>query len=211
MKTHTLMDMLARGAGPAPRGLALRRLTPALALGLLLGLGASVLLLGSIPAALWQQPGPWVKLAYAGALGATAVVWAARLGRPGMPSRLASWTAGGVVVLMLVLGGVSLLAVPASDRLSTLLGHSWAVCPFNVMALSLPALAAALWALRGLAPTDGRRSGFAAGILAGAVGALAYTLACDEMAPAFVAVWYTLGILLTGALGAALGPKVLRW
>jgi hypothetical protein len=28
---------------------------------------------------------------------------------------------------------------------------------------------------------------------------------------AFVATWYTLGIAATGALGALLGPRLLRW
>jgi hypothetical protein len=44
-----------------------------------------------------------------------------------------------------------------------------------------------------------------------ALGACGYALACAEPSPAFVAAWYTLGILATGALGAALGPRVLRW
>jgi hypothetical protein len=74
-----------------------------------------------------------------------------------------------------------------------------------------PALAAALWAVRGLAPTRPRAAGFAAGLLAGSVGACGYALSCPEVSPAFVAVWYTLGIALTGALGAALGTRVLRW
>ncbi|MFO1333443.1 MAG: NrsF family protein, partial [Rubrivivax sp.] len=56
-----------------------------------------------------------------------------------------------------------------------------------------------------------RAAGFAAGLLAGAIGALAYALACTEMAMSFVAAWYTLGILMVGALGALLGPRVLRW
>jgi hypothetical protein len=47
--------------------------------------------------------------------------------------------------------------------------------------------------------------------LAGALGALGYALACTELSPAFIAVWYSLGIGLAGALGAALGPLVLRW
>ena len=38
-----------------------------------------------------------------------------------------------------------------------------------------------------------------------------YALACTEASPAFVAVWYTLGIIVTGAVGALLGPRVLRW
>ena len=95
--------------------------------------------------------------------------------------------------------------------MSGLLGHSWWDCPWFVLTISLPALAALLWAMRGLAPTHTRAAGFAAGLLAGAIGAGAYALACTEMAVSFVAAWYTLGMLLTGALGAFLGPRVLKW
>ena len=211
MKTQTLIDLLARDAGPAPRALAARRLGPAVAIGLGLSLAAALMWLGPIPAALWQQPGPWLKLAYGVALAVAAAAWAARLGRPGAPAGGPARVAAGVVLAMGLLGGLTLLAVPAGERAAEVLGHSWAACPVNVLGLSLPALAAALWALRGLAPTNGRRAGFAAGLLAGAVGALAYSVSCDELSPAFVAVWYTLGIALSGGLGALLGPRVLRW
>jgi hypothetical protein len=70
---------------------------------------------------------------------------------------------------------------------------------------------ASLWALRGLAPTRPRAAGLAAGLLAGAIGAFAYALACHEVSVAFVALWYSLGIALSGALGALLGPRLLRW
>jgi hypothetical protein len=36
-------------------------------------------------------------------------------------------------------------------------------------------------------------------------------MACAELALPFVAAWYTLGVLMTAALGAALGPRLLRW
>ena len=42
-------------------------------------------------------------------------------------------------------------------------------------------------------------------------GAFGYALSCTELSPAFVAIWYSLGIGLAGALGAALGPWTLRW
>ena len=48
-------------------------------------------------------------------------------------------------------------------------------------------------------------------MLAGAIGALVYLLYCPEMAPPFLLVWYTLGMLLPAALGALVGPRVLRW
>jgi hypothetical protein len=116
-----------------------------------------------------------------------------------------------VVVAMVLLGTLTLLAAPAGERLETMLGHSWARCPINVLTLSLPALAGALWALRGLAPTRPRAAGLAAGLLAGALGALGYALSCTEVSPAFIAIWYSLGIGLAGTLGAALGPRILRW
>ena len=110
-----------------------------------------------------------------------------------------------------MLGGLAYVAEPAGDGMVGLLGHSWASCPWIVLGLSLPGLAGALWALRGLAPTRPRLAGLAAGLLAGSWGALGYALACTEEALSFVALWYTLGIGLTGALGAALGPRALRW
>ena len=92
-----------------------------------------------------------------------------------------------------------------------LMGNTALLCPWLVLALSLPALGLSFWAMRSLGPTQLRMAGFAAGLLAGAVGAFGYSLACPEASAAFVSVWYTLGIALTGVLGAALGPRVLRW
>ena len=80
-----------------------------------------------------------------------------------------------------------------------------------MLALSLPALAGMLWAVQGWRRPVCAYAGFASGLLAGSLGALGYALACPEVSPTFVAVWYTLGILLSGGLGAWLGPRVLRW
>ncbi len=211
MRTDELIQMLARQAGPAPRVLAARRLGVALAGGSVLALAAALLAIGPVPAALFAEPGPWFKLAYGLALMAAAGVWTLRLGQPGAPARAPARVAAVVVTVVLVIGLLSLLAEPAGERLAALLGHSWARCPLLVFGLSLPTLAGGLWALRGLAPTQPRRAGLAAGVLAGAVGAVAYAFACDELAPSFVAAWYSAGIVLAGALGAWLGPRWLRW
>jgi hypothetical protein len=211
MRTDELIQVLARQAGPAPRALAARRLGMALAGGMVLALAAALLAIGPVPAALFAEPGAWFKLAYGLALVAAAGVWTLRLGQPGAPARAPARVAAGVVGLVLGIGLLSLLANPAGERLAALLGHSWMRCPLFVFGLSLPTLAGGLWALRGLAPTQPRRAGLAAGVLAGAVGAVAYAFACDELAPSFVAVWYSAGIVLAGALGAWLGPRWLRW
>jgi len=211
MKTESLIDMLACQAGPAPRAMAARRLTPAVAGGLALGVAGALGWIGPIPAELYADPGPWIKLGYAGLLAAAALWWVARLGRPAAPVAAPMRAAGAVVVAMGLLGAAALLAVPGGERMDTVLGHSWAECPVSVLLLSLPTLAGAFWALRGLAPTRLRLAGFAAGVLAGAVGAFSYALSCDELAPSFVAVWYTAGIGAAGLLGALLGPRLLRW
>ena len=211
MKTDALIDLLARDAGPAPRAAAARRLWPAVLGGLLLSAGVASAWFGTIPAAMFETPAPWVKLLYAGLLGLAAAWLTARLSRPAAPLAQARLATAVVVLTMATVGAASLLAAPADGRLAALLGQSWFSCPGSVLALSLPALAAALWAVRGLAPTRPVAAGFAAGVMAGSVGAFGYALSCPEASPAFVATWYTLGIALTGALGAALGPRVLRW
>lgn len=211
MKTDTLIDLLARGAGPAPRALAARRLSPAALGGLVLSTGLALALFGAIPAAMFATAVPWSKMAYAAALALAAGWLTARLSRPAAPLARPRLATLAVVLAMAALGLVSFLAAPAGTRLQALLGNSWLSCPWTVLMLSLPALAAALWAVRGLAPTRPRAAGFAAGVLAGSVGAFGYALSCPEASLAFVSVWYTLGIALTGGMGALLGPKVLRW
>lgn len=211
MKTNALIDMLARGAGPAPRALALRRLSPAAIVGLLASVVAAVAWFGSIPSMLFATVVPWMKIAYAGALALAAGWLTARLSRPAAPIRQAQRATLAVIGLMAAIGGVSLWFTPPDARGAALLGESWSICPWRVLLLSLPALVAALWAVRGLAPTRPRAAGFAAGLLAGSVGAIGYALACPEASAAFVAVWYTSGIVLTGAVGAVLGPRVLIW
>jgi hypothetical protein len=62
-----------------------------------------------------------------------------------------------------------------------------------------------------MAPTRLRIAGAAAGFAAGAAGALVYTLHCPEMAAPFLGIWYVLGMLIPTAVGAALGPSLLRW
>lgn len=211
MRTDELIGLLAQGAGAAPRGVVGRRLGAAMALGLLAGLAIAYGWLGFIPAETYAFPAPWFKFAYALAMAASAGWLSARLVRPAAPTEAASAATGLVVLAAAMVGLVAWQATPAEMRLKGLLGHSWWECPWFVLAISLPALAALLWAMRGLAPTRLRAAGFAAGLLAGAIGAGAYALACTELAMSFVAAWYTLGILLVGVLGALLGPRVLRW
>jgi hypothetical protein len=211
MKTSDLIEVLSSGAGPAPHAVAARRLLPVAVLGVVLSAAGAVGTLGPAPAEMLAGAALWTKLAYAGALAAAAGWLTARLARPvsrtAMPLRLLAAVVGG----MALLGMASLAATPGQDRVGHLLGHSWLMCPWSVLALSLPALAGTLWAVRGLAPTRPWMAGLAAGLFAGSLAALGYALACPEVSITFVAIWYSLGIALAGALGAFLGPRILRW
>jgi len=79
MKTEALIDFLARGAGPAPRAVAARRLLPAATAGAAVSVLLVMVLMGPVPAPLFATPAPWIKLSYADLL-ALATGWlAARL------------------------------------------------------------------------------------------------------------------------------------
>lgn len=211
MKTQSLIDMLARGAGPAPRAPVLRRLAPVVALGVLSSAVFALVSMGSIPVALYATPAPWTKLIYGASLALAAGWLTARLARPVARTLWPMRAILAVFATMLALGALTLVNSAPDQRMAALLGETWRTCPRNVVMLSLPALAGALWALRGLAPTHLRAAGFHAGLMAGALGAMGYALVCPEVSATFVAVWYSLGILLTGLLGALLGPRLLRW
>lgn len=211
MRTDELVAMLARGAGPVPRAAAARRLAPAVVAGAAIASLASIAVLGVVPASMLYGPALWTKLVYAALLAAAATWCVARLARPGADDAGAWRAIGAAVVAMVAVGAVDAMATPAGARGAALLGHSWSSCPWSVLALSLPALALAIWALRGLAPTRPRRAGLAAGLLAGALGAAGYALTCPEQSLGFIAIWYTLGIALAGGLGALLGPRTLHW
>jgi hypothetical protein len=211
MKTQALIELLAHNAGPAPQHLDWQRLAPATAFGVAASATLTLAWLGLVPSEMFAGVAPWSKLAYATLLIASAGLLASRLGRPAAPVGHAWGRAWAVVGAMAVVGLAAWWVTPAPERLSALLGHSWAKCPWAVLGLSLPALAATLWAMRGLAPTRPRRAGFAAGLLAGAAGAAGYSLGCTEESLAFVAIWYTAGVALTAGLGALVGPRLLRW
>ena len=211
MKTDDLITMLSREAGSAPKVSVVKRLLPASLAGGVVAASVVLTILGLIPNEMFLEPGPWIKIAYASTLAMAAGWLVSRLGRPGASGTQAIYAVLGVVLIMVFSGLMSYLGTPESERAAALMGHSWLVCPWAILGLSLPVMAGAFWAMKGLAPTNLPLAGAACGLFSGAVAALAYALACTEPAAPFIAIWYTLGIALCGALGALLGPKLLNW
>ena len=153
----------------------------------------------------------WMKAGYTGWLTIGGFLAVARLSRPGGRLGVAAWMLAAGVVTMLGMGSMRLVQAPMPQRMGDLMGHSWDLCPFRIIVFGIPVFLALVWFLRRLAPTRLALAGAGAGLLAGALGATVYGLACTETAAAFVAVWYTLGIGACAGIGALLGPRLLRW
>jgi hypothetical protein len=213
MKTEELVSILATGLEPVDTGRARRRLRLAWTAGML---ASVVLLAGGLrfnPALSREALVPmfWVRAAFCASLALLAVVAVGRLGRPG--TRLGLVPAGLAlpVLVMGLLAVGALLDAPVGHRGPLILGATARSCPWLIALQAAPLFLALLWAMRNVAPTRLRLAGAATGLAAGAGGALVYTLHCPELAAPFLSVWYVLGMLIPAALGAALGPRLLRW
>jgi hypothetical protein len=153
----------------------------------------------------------WMKWTYSLSLGAGAAYAVSRLARPSPGHLRALWLLAVPVLVLAGIGIGELARTPRNEWLAMWLGSSWSVCPFIVLVLAVPIFAGLLWSFRRLAPTRLRAAGAAAGLAAGAWAATIYCLHCPEASALFVLTWYSLGILLATAIGALLGPRVLRW
>ncbi len=213
MKTDDLISMLATGAAPVPAHVPTRRMGTALACGVLLA--AAIMLLDyGVRADLLQaarDPMLWVKFAFPAALAATGFLVAMRLSLPGMRLGALPGTVLALLLALLLLGLVVLLNAPQEQRVALVLGKTWRSCSLSIAFLATPVFLAVLWAMQGLAPTRPALAGASAGLLAGACATFVYAFHCPEMAAPFIAVWYGLGMLIPAAVGALLGPRLLRW
>lgn len=155
--------------------------------------------------------GFWMKAGYAAALALAGGLAVERLGRPGEHTRRGMVLAGLATLTVLALAMRELAGLPLEAWAAAARGHSWQVCSLRIAAVSLPGFVAALWALRRMASTRPRLAGAAAGLMAGGLGAAAYSLTCTETAAVFLASWYSLGMAAWTAVGAMIGPRLLRW
>lgn len=212
-KPDDLIESLVRDLKPVPAYALERRMAalvlPALGLSLL----AMLVVLGlrvDMAEAL-GLPVFWIKSAYNLLLAILAFVAIRRLSRPDGDAGGFFAGLGIVVAAMAVVAGVQLAVSPAETYRVLILGRSALHCPFLILGFALPVLYANLRLLRKSAPFDVRLAGFVAGLAAGAAGAWVYSWFCTENGMPFVLIWYSLGILLVGLIGALAGPRLLRW
>ena len=213
MKTDDLLSMLATGAGVTPRNAAPRRYAIAIGAGTMVSavLMVRVLHVRADLAAAIMLPMFWVKLAFVAGLAAPALLATFRLSRPGRRLGRIPVALTAPVIAIWLLAAFVMARADDVTRVRLFYGDTWNVCPLLIVMLSAPVFVGVMWAMKGLAPTRLRLAGATAGLLSGAVGALVYCLHCPEMGAPFIGFWYLLGVLIPAAIGALLGPRLLRW
>ncbi len=213
MKTDDFVAMLATGVAPVDPDVPGKRFRLALSAGALGAVLVMLAVFGLNPnlRAASALPMFWVKLVFPAALGLVAVLLAQRLSHPGMRLGAAAKAWLGPVVAMALLALLVWMDAAPAERPDMIYGKTWKTCSRNIAIVAAPVFAGVLWAMKGLAPTRLVLAGASAGLLAGAVGTAVYALHCQQMTAPFIFVWYGAGMLLCTAIGAALGPKVLRW
>jgi hypothetical protein len=214
MKTDELVALLAKDAGPVVPDATARRFTTALGWGMF---GTSLVMaiaMGVRPdiANAVSLPMFWMKLAFPSSIAIATYYAATRLARPGARlGRAPGATLLASLVAVWLLAAVVLLNAAPAERDDLIFGDTWLFCLVSIPLLSIPVFVAAMWAMKGLAPTRLALAGGAAGLLAGAVSAAVYSLHCPEMEAPFLAIWYVLGMSIPAIAGAAIGRYLLRW
>ena len=213
MKTNDLIAMLAAEASATPTVSPLRRCAQAIAAGMAVSLVLVLTLWGLNPDlnALAHTYTFWVKVAWLTLTCLFAAPVMMHLSRPGVAAGRGVWGIVVSLIGMILLATWQLAQVDADIGVQLVLGKSWQICSASIAALSAPLLAALLWMLRAMAPTQPALAGASAGLVSGAAAGLVYSLHCPETAYAFLAVWYMTGITAITGAGGLLGMRLLRW
>lgn len=213
MKTNDLIDMLATGPDVTAPPLPLRRNALLVACAVLVSTVLMMLFLGIRQdlAEVALQPAFWLKIAFVAALVWAGRIATARLSSPGAPLAMLPVLIATPLLIMFLVAALILIDAAPDQRAQLFWGDTWRSCALLIAALSLPMFAALLKVMRDLAPTRLRWSGAAAGFTAGACAATVYSLHCPEIDAPFLGCWYLVGMLIPAAIGALIGPRVLRW
>ncbi|THD46016.1 MAG: DUF1109 family protein [Bradyrhizobium sp.] len=212
MKTADLIKALAAEPIPEPIRLG-RRVALSLALGAAISAALFMALLGprhDIIAAAHTMRFD-LKFIDTLALLAPSALLALRLLRPDAePGALFA----ALIAPFVLLGGaviVELIVTPADLWMTRLMGTNALHCLTLIPLMSIPPLAALIYAMRAGAPAYPALTGALAGAAAAGVAATIYATNCTDDSPLFVASWYPLATLVVVVAGALAGRKWLQW
>lgn len=212
MPTQTLIQSLCDDLQPVQRGAVERQIGLACAFGAAISLFILIETLGIQPdlTDMGAIVPFTIKVGYALTLTTLGIDATMALSRPGGAPKFPARTVLYALVALALLALTQLSGNPTHDG-AMLLGGSWQYCSLRIAALSLPITLLMTLAVRAQAPVRLREAGAALGLTAGALAAAIYALSCGEASFGFILLWYSLGIAIATAIGAALGPRILRW
>jgi len=152
-----------------------------------------------------------VKVTFGLGIASMASVYLVKHSQPGgeVRSRI-SLTALPFLAVMAI-AAVNLVLSPRSHWQHMLIGDQWLVCLISIPIIAILPFSLIMWAIRLAAPTNLRRTGALAGLIAGGISASAYALHCTDDSLPFVALWYSGTVVLCTVAGAVLGVRLLRW
>ncbi len=212
MKTDELIQTLSADLPKVEPGVVARRVALGIGLGSVVSAALMLAWLGPRPdlAQAVLTPMFWMKLSYAAITGIILAIILTRLAKPAARLGVLGAVSLAPFAIVALMAAMRLIKAPPETHHDLLMGHTSMICPWRILAIGLPVLLGAVWAVRGLAPTRLWFAGLAAGGCAGGIGAAIYAVACNETSAPFLAIWYTLGIIVVAAIGA-LGSPLLRW
>jgi hypothetical protein len=213
MKTEELIDLLSTNIEPVDTQKADRTLQIAIVAGLVLALLTCIVTLGVRPDL--NNPAVFGFLLVKIGFGVVVIIlgWHLLLkhARPGGENHSRIFLAGVPFAALMALAAVNLISVPASHWGHMIMGERWLGCLLSIPIIAVVPFAVITWAVRMAAPTNLRRTGALAGLVAGGISAAAYALHCPDDSLPFVALWYGGTIVLCTLAGAVLGPRLLHW
>lgn len=151
------------------------------------------------------------KILFASVFTALAAFYLFQYSRPGTLSKPHPIKLAWPFVILVGLAGLTLAMTPSVEWHREILGEHWLECLLAIPLFAIVPFAVIILALRKGAPTELKWTGAIAGLVAGGLGSIAYSLHCIDDTIPFVAAWYGAAIIACGFIGALLGPRILRW
>jgi len=213
MKTDQLINMLSTNLEPVKTGRLGKTLTLALVAG---GAAAFCMMLTTVGLRTEAAGSSYLsflalKLLFTLSLIGMGAALLAKLARPGQGGRRLFMLIFLPFLVVGLAGAVALVLEHPMAWGKMILGMNWVTCLFCIPFFAVVPFVALIWVLRKGAPTDLKRTGAIAGLVAGALGATAYAFHCPDDSIPFIAIWYGAMVALCALIGGLLGPRLLRW
>jgi hypothetical protein len=213
MKTDDLVNLLGTNLEPV-RGSKVRN---TLLLSVALGAGAALclpLLFLGMPDTAFHSASPGRRilgLVFMIGLVTAGTSFLIRAARPG-PVRRGPLIIIGLLFLGVFSATIATFAISSPTMWSGMVfSPQWLACLVCVPLFAVAPFTSLIWALRKEAPTNPIWTGAIAGLVAGALSAIAYIFLNPVDSIPFMLVWFGGPIIMCALVGGALGPKLLRW